>query len=175
MWLEAKIGFSIIAMIFIAIVISQFLFVVDMLFSMLLFMSIGLIFIGDILIGSKIKHSDADKLMDSPPRGKEFAALLTINGLLRLIWVDKRPHGKREFVFNGVEASFFNTGESQIHTLNGNMGCLVHEDHDTNIVLNEAKVADEICRDFQSSDVKDVYYKAKKLEAINKEVDLIGR
>lgn len=174
MWLEVKILFSVIAMVFIAIVLSQVLFV-NLLFAMVLFMAIGLIFIGDILIGSKIKHNHLDKVMDTPPAGKEFAILLTLNGMVDFIWADKKPVGKREFVYHGQEASYFNHGDSQIHTINGNYGCLIHENHDENINLNEVKVAEEISRDFQTSDIKDVYYKAKKLESIHSGVDLIGR
>jgi hypothetical protein len=174
MWLEAKIMFSVIAEVFIGIVLSQIL-MVNILFGMLLFMSIGLIFIGDIIIGSKIKHNDADKLMDSPPRGKELGIVISINGLLRLLWVDKKPHGKREFVFNGQESSYVNTGESQIHTLNGNMGCIAHEDHDTNIDFDDVKVADMVADDFNTKNIKDVYYKAKKLEDVGRGIDLIGK
>lgn len=163
MWLEAKIVFSIIAMVFIAIVTSQIMFF-NMVFGMLLFMSIGMIFIGDILIGSKIKHSHIDKIMDSPPAGKEFAVMITINGLIDFIWADKKPYGKREFMYHGQEASFFNKGDSQVHTLNGNYGCLIHENHDENINPNEAKVADDIVKEFKTDDIKDIYYKAKQLE-----------
>jgi hypothetical protein len=175
MWLEVKIFFSIIAMVFIAIVLSQIFFFTDIMYSFLLLMSIGMIVIGDMMIGTKIKHSDADKLIDNPPKGKEFGAVIALNGLLRLIWVDKREHGKREFMFHGQEASYFNHGDYQIHTLNGNIGCLVHENHDEGLNLDEVKVAEEISKSFQSNDIKDVYYKAKKLEEITKEVDLIGR
>lgn len=174
MWLEAKIMFSVIAEVFIGIVLSQIL-MVNILFGMLLFMSIGLIFIGDVLIGSRIKHTHVDKVIDSPPAGMEFATLVTLNGMLDFIWASKKPYGKREFMYHGQEASYVNKGDSQIHTINGNYGCLVHENHDENISLDEAKVAEEISRDFQTDDIKDVYYKAKKLEEINRGVDLIGR
>jgi hypothetical protein len=164
LWLEVKILFSVIAMVFIAIVLSQIFLYMDMMLSFLLLMSIGMITIGDMMIGSRIKHNHVDKLIDTPPKGKEFAAILTLTGLLDFIWVDKKPYGKREFMYHGQEASFFNRGDSQIHTLNGNIGCLAHEDHDENINLNESKAAESISKDFHSDDIKDVYYKAKEFE-----------
>ena len=165
MWLETKIVFSIIAEVFIGIVISQILFSgIDIMLSLLLFMAIGMIFIGDVLIGSKIKNCHADKIIDPPPAGKEFAVMLTVNNLVDFIWSDKKPHGKREFMYHGTEASYYNKGDAQIHTLNGNYGCLIHEDHDENISPDEVKVAETISDEFDTEDIKDMYHKIKELE-----------
>lgn len=163
MWLEVKIVFSIVAMVMIAVVVSQLLFI-DLLLGLLLFMSIGMIFVGDVLIGSKIKGCHADKIIDTPPAGKEFAILLTLNNLVDFVWTDKKPYGKREFVYHGQDASYFNKGDAQIHTLNGNYGCLIHEDNDDNINPDEVKIAGSISDEFDTEDIKDVYYKIKELE-----------
>jgi len=80
------------------------------------------------------------------------------------VWVNKKPHGKREFVYNGQEASNFNYGDYPIHTVNGNFGYIGHEDHDENISIVEARAAEMIADDFDTTDVKEIYQKIKQLE-----------
>ena len=163
MWLEVKIVFSIISMVFIGIVLSQLIFL-NMLFSFLLIMSIGMIIISDLLIGSKIKACHADKIIDHPPLNMEFWAMITLNNLLDFGWAVKKPYGKREFMYHGQEASYYNNGDAQIHTLNGNHGCLIHEDHDENLNPDETRIAAKIADEYQTKNIKDVYYKTKFLE-----------
>lgn len=163
MWVEAKILFSIIANAMIAIVISQII-LVNMMLGFLLFIAIFITVLGDMLISYQIKHNHLDKLMDPKPQGKELAILFTITGLMDFIWADKRPHGKREFVYHKEEASYINSGSYPIHTINGNHGCIVHESHDENISLYEAKAAEKIAKDFKTENIKEVYTIAKTIE-----------
>jgi len=163
MWLEVKIVFSVISMVFIAIVLSQILFY-SVLLAFLLFASIALIVLGDMVIGYQIKHNHLDKLMDPCPANRELGIVFTITGLLDFVWANKKPHGKREFVYHSEEASYINHGDYPIHTINGNHGCLVHESHDENVNLFEAKAAEQIVNDYDTKNIKEVYYKTKLME-----------
>jgi hypothetical protein len=168
MWVEVKIFFSIIGNVFIAIVLSQII-LFNMVLGMLLFMAMGIYVMGDMLICYQIKHNHVDKLIDPCPQGKELGVMFTLTGLLDFIWATKKPHGKREFVYHGEEASYINNGNYPIHTMNGNYGAIAHESHDENISLFEAKAAERISEDFNTKDIKEVYIKAKKMEENNDE------
>lgn len=163
MWLEVKIVFSVISMVFIAIVLSQII-LLNFLLAFLLIASIGLIILGDMIIGYQIKHNHVDKLIDPCPAGRELGIVFTITGLLDFIWANKKPQGKREFVYHGEEAAYINNGDYPIHTINGNHGSLVHESHDENMNLFEAKAAERIVEDYDTKNIKEVYTKAKLME-----------
>lgn len=152
-----------IAMIFIAIVLSQIIFL-NMLLGFLLFASIALIVLGDMVISYQIKHNHLDKIMDPPPTNKELAILNTITGMIDFIWTTKKPQGKREFMYHGEEASFINNGDYPIHMINGTHGCIIHESHDENLNLFEAKAAEKIVQEYHTDDIKEVYIKTKKIE-----------
>jgi hypothetical protein len=165
MWLEIKIMFSITAMVFMGIVISQIL-LFNLMLGFLLFASIMLVAMGDMFIGYKIKHNHLDKIMDPPPTTKELAVLHTITGMIDFIWATKKPHGKREFMYHGEEASYINNGDYPIHMISGTHGCIIHESHDENINLFEAKAAEKIVEEYRTDDIKEVYVKTKKIEEL---------
>lgn len=143
MWIEVKIMLSIIAMIFIAIVLSQILFL-NMLYGFLLFVSIGMIVFGDILIGYQIKHNHLDVLMDPCPAGQEICILFDFSGNLDFQKVKKGPLGVRQFVKYKKEASIINNGDYQVRCINGNHGFIGHESYDKNVNLYKAEALDKL-------------------------------
>jgi len=143
MWLEVKICFSVFAMVFIAIVLTQ-LFFVDLLLTMLLFMSIGLILMGDLLIGAKIKYNHLDVLMDQCPSNQEICVLFDFSGNIDFIRTTKGPLGTRQFVRYRKEASIINDGRYQVRFINGNHGFVGHESYDKNVDLYKAEALDKL-------------------------------
>lgn len=163
MWLEVKIVISIIGMAFIGIVLSQII-LLNMFLGFLLIMSIGMIIFSDIIIGWRISSTHANFVIDKPPPGKIVIPLLTITGLLDFVWANKRPYGKREFVYNKQEASLIDRGDYPIHMLNGGHGCIGHESSDENINMREVKYAEEIHDEIGTDNLKDIYSHIKSLE-----------
>lgn len=156
MWLEVKIFLSLIGWICITIVMS--LIIIENIFlGFLLIIAIGLSIFGNMLIGYQIKHNHVDKLIDPLPQNKELGILVTITGLMDFIWSDKKPQGKREFVYHKQEAAYINNGDYPIHMINGNHGCLIHESHDEEISLFEAKAAEKIKEEYDTTDIKKIY------------------
>jgi len=164
MWLEVKLVISIISWVFIAIVLSQII-LLNFLLGFLLIVAIGLAVLSDMLIGYQIKHNHADKLIDPCPANKELGIMFTLTGLIDFLWVKKAPHGKREFVYNGQEASYINNGDYPIHSINGNYGSIVHESYDENLNMFEVKAAEKIAEEHQSDDIKEIYERIKQLES----------
>lgn len=163
MWLEAKILLSIISMIFLAIVISQILFL-NMLLGMLLFFTFGLIIMGDILIGYQIKHNHVDVLIDPLPAHQELCVLFDFSGNLDFIRTTKAPEGKREFVKYRKEASIINNGDYQIKTINGNRGFVGHESYDQSVNLYKAEALDKLPGD----DIKEI---VNNIDLVDAKVD----
>jgi len=163
MWLEIKIFFSIIATIFIAIVLSQILFLNGFL-AFILIMAIGMIIFGDVIIGHRLKSTRANFWYERPPPGKELIVIKTVTGLLDLVWANKKPEGKREFVYNGQEAAVIDKGDDPIHTLAGARGCLAHETIDENINTFEAEAVNRWTEEYKTNDLKELYYAAKNQE-----------
>lgn len=143
MWLEVKIIFSIITMVFIAIVLSQ-IFLINMLLGFLLFAAIGMIVFGDMLIGYQIKHNHLDVIMDFCPANQEICVLFDFGGHIDFVRTVKGPLGKREFMRYKKEASIINDGRYQIRFINGNHGFVGHESYDKNVDLYKAEALDKL-------------------------------
>lgn len=155
MWLEVKAILSVVAFIFIAVVLSQILFL-NMLLSMLLFFAIGMVFFGDMLIGYQITKNHLKPLMDPTPANKELCILFTIGGMIDFINTTKGSLGKREFVYHKQEASVINDGKYPIRMINGNHGFVGHESYDKNVNLYKARALEQMSGD----DIKEIYYNA---------------
>lgn len=163
MWMEVKVVISGIGLIFIGIVLSQII-LVNMFLGFLLFMSIGMIVFSDIIIGWRISSTNARYVIDKPPPGKIVIPLFTITGLLDFVWANKRPHGKREFVYNKQEASLIDRGDYPIHMLNGGHGCIGHENSDENLNMFHVKYAEELTKDTGTDNLKEIYSFIKNQE-----------
>jgi len=163
MLMEIKAVMTVIAIIFISIVISQVL-LFSLLWAVLLFMGIGMYVFGDIVMGYFIMKTHAKYYMEKPPSNKEVTLLYTLTGLIDFVWTDKKPYGKREFVYNKQEASVINKGDDPIHLLSGATGFTSHESCDENINMKEVKYAEEIAKDMGTTDIDDVYTTAKENE-----------
>lgn len=157
MWMEAKMMFTVIAIIFIAIVLSQVLFV-NFLLGFLLIVSIGVIVIGDFIIG--VKTSDCKPLYDPTPRGWELMELQLLDGKTVFMNTRKGPHGKRSFRINNEDATVINDGIGTFTLNNGNRGFRAHENYDGNINPFRAKAIEQISKDTGSEDVKEMYHRA---------------
>lgn len=143
MWLEAKILLSIVAMVFIAVVLSQVL-VFNMLFAFLLIVAIALIIFGDVLIGYQIKHNHLDVVMDPCPAGWELCVLFDFGGNIDFIRTKKGALGTRQFVRYKKEATIINDGRYQVRFINGNHGFVGHESYDKNVDLHKTEALDKL-------------------------------
>ena len=166
MWMEVKTIFTIISAIFIGIVLSQILFL-NFFLAFLLFIAIGLMVFGDMIIGWQIMRTHANRVIDKPPPGKVVIPLFTLTGLLDFVWADKKPYGKREFVYNKEEASLIDRGDYPIHMLNGGHGCIGLESCDENLNMFEAKYAEQIGTELGTDSTKEIYAIVKEKEEKN--------
>ena len=163
MWIEINTMLSVIAMIFIAIVLSQIL-PFSMLLGFLLIISIGLIVFSDIIIGYQISHNHVNHLIDPMPPNHELCVLVDFSGNLDFVRTRKAPLGKREFVKYKKEASVINNGDFPIRCINGNHGFIGHESYDRNVNLLKAEALDKTPGD----DIKEI---VERLPMIEGEID----
>ena len=168
MWLEVKAMITVISMAFIGIVLSQIIFL-NFFLGFLLFISMFLYIFGDMIIGWQIVRTHANRWIDKPPPGKIVIPLFTLTGLLDLVWADKKPKGKREFVYHKEEASLIDRGDYPIHLLNGGHGCIGLESCDENLNMVEAKYAEKIGQELGTDNTKEIYNIAKEKENENAE------
>jgi len=174
MYLEMKALFSLIAMVFIGIVISQII-LTNILLGFLLIVSIGMIFMGDLIIGHQITRNHLKPLIDPVPAGKELCILFTIGGMVDFVVTRKKPLGKREFIYYNYEnramseASVINDGSYPIRTINGNTGFVAHESYDMNVDLFQAKALEK-CK---GDDIKEIYNNIKEKKGLLKPIKKI--
>jgi len=143
MWLEAKVMLSMIAVIFIAIVLSQII-LLNMLYGFLLIVGIGLVVFSDIIIGHQISRNHLNVLMDPMAPGYELCVLFDFSGNIDFLKVKKGPLSTREFVKYKKEANIINNGDFQIRCINGNHGFVGHEDYGRNVNLLKAEALDKL-------------------------------
>jgi len=158
--MEVKAMFTVIAIVFIAVVLSQILFV-NFLLGFLLIASMGVIIIGDILIGIKI--SDYKPLYDPTPRGWELMELQLLDGKTVFMNTRKGAHGKRSFRINNEDASVINDGKGTFTLNNGNRGFRAHENYDGNIDPFRAKAIEQISNKLDVENVKEMYHHAREM------------
>lgn len=166
MWMEAKVGIDLFGFAMIGVVMVLLL-PYDLFLVMLLLMGIGMICFGDILIGWKITRRWVKPWYESCPPGKEVGIALTIAGSVEALFTEKKPHGKREFVFHKQEASVVNHGDYNLHTPNGNSAFIMHEDHDENLNLHEVEYATQLAKELGNDDIKMIYNQTKNKEGDN--------
>jgi len=157
MWMEVKAMFSVIAIVFIAIVLSQLL-LLNQLLSFLLFAAMGVIIVSDIIIG--VKTNDCKPIYDPTPRGWELMELQLLDGKVLFMNTRKGPHGKRSFRVNNEDASVINDGKAGFILPNGNRGFRAHENFDMSINPFRAKALEQMPGD----NIKETYYLAKQKE-----------
>jgi|GEM_PF-5002920 len=155
MYLEIKAVISGIGFILVCMVISQILFL-NMLLGFLLFAGAFCFIFGDILLGIKIIHTNAQYWFDPLPQGThELCILKTLSGLVDLIPVVKGVKGIRYGVLHKKKIAILNEGTDQFHTRNGNLGFFAHENYDKNIKLKECKALESL----EGDDIKEIYHK----------------
>ena len=155
---------SAIAVIFIAIVLSQII-LLNMLLCFLLIVGIGLVFFSDIIIGYQISRNHLNVLMDPMPPGYELCVLFDFSGNLDFLKVKKGPLGTREFVKYKTEANIVNKGDYQIRCINGNHGFVGHEDYGENVNLLKVEALDKLPGD----DIKEIVYNIPKEKMVSEE------
>lgn len=149
--------------IFIGIVIAYLLQPgVNMLFPFLLLMGMGVIIFGDIIYGFKTTRPWVKPWYEFTKPGQEIGIICTIAGGIQAVVMEKKPHGKSEFVFHRQEAAVINHGDYPLHTPNGNPAVLIHEDHDENLNACEIEYATRIREKAGTNDVKTLYHIAKQ-------------
>jgi len=154
MWMEAKVVFSGIAILMIAIVCSQII-LFNMLIGFLCIMAIGLIIVSDMIIGIKI--SDFKALYDPTPRGWELMELQLLDGKVKFINTKKGAYGKRSFRIHNEDATVINDGDASFTLSNGNHGFRAHENFDRNVDPHRAKALSLM----PGVDIKEMYYQAR--------------
>jgi len=154
---------NVISIICISIVLSQII-LFQMLLGFLLIVSIGMIIFSVMFINYQLTKTEGYKWIEKPPPGYELIPLVTLTGLMDLVWAKKKPDGKREFVYNQQEASIINRGDYPLHFRSGAHGCLGHESHDESINLMEVKAAEKFTKVLGTNDLKEMYNKIDHME-----------
>jgi len=157
MWMEAHSGCNVIALVCIAIVISQIFFASQFL-VFILFVAIAMVVFGNILIGSRITRFKP--LFEPTPTGWELMELQLLDGRTHFMNTKKGAHGKRSFRINGEDATVINDGECNFTLHNGNRGFRAHEMFDGNVDPFRAKALQKM----PGENVKEIYYKAREHE-----------
>ena len=165
MWMELKAVITVVACIFLGVVIAFILSTGDMLLTVLCFFSMGLMIFGDIILGYMITTTNAKMLMDKPPQGWTTGAVFSLTGMLDFVWAKKGPHGKREFVYNKEEASIIDKGDYPIHFRNGAVGFVAHESCDENLNMFKVKYAEKLGKQAGTNEIMEIYNKIKELES----------
>jgi len=161
MWLEVKAMFSVIAIIFAAIVLSQII-MLNMLLGFLLIVTIGMIVIGDLFIGHKITSNHLDVLMNPVKADEEICILFTLSGMVDFVKTRKGPLGTRQFVYHKKEATIINDGSYPIRFVGGQRGFVGHENFDRNVDLYKAEALSKT----PGNDVKEIFQKIKNREGV---------
>lgn len=159
MWTEVNSLFGAIAVIMMAIVLSQIV-LFNMLLGFLCIVSMGLVIMGNMFIGYQIKHNHLDMLMDPCPANHEVCILFDFGGNVDFVKVKKGPLGKREFMKFHKEASIINTGDYQLRFINGNRGFIGHESYDKNVNLYKAEALDKL----KGDNIKEIFVNLPKIE-----------
>ena len=160
MWLEAKVGISIMGWVLVAIGVA-YTMALDWIIGFLLIVAIGLWVFSDFLIGYIIKTNHVDVLIDPCPSHQEICVLLDFAGNVDFIKTDKGAINKREFVKYKKEASIINRGRMPLRLINGNSAFLGHEDYDLDIDLDEAEALDQM----EGDDIKEIVDKLPLVDA----------
>jgi len=166
MWLELRASFTIITMLVLSIVASILIVTTDgVLFGVMVLIGMGIMVAGVFIEGMRITGTNANKWIDRPPAGFVPILLITLTNEVDVVWAKRKPHGKREFVYNGEEATVIDLGDYPIHFPSGATGCIAHEKSRQNVNCAKARYSQEVKDVFKTDDIKEIYYKAKKLDA----------
>ena len=163
MILEAKALMTVLSILFLGIVLKQLIYT-NLLSVMLIIMAIGFIVFGDIVNGYFITKSRANKIIDKPPPGYVTAVILTLNRMIDFEYAKTGPHGKREFIYNGKEASIIDQGEYPIHFPNGAIGFICHEKSSGSLDMKKIKYAENLNKKLGTNNIKEIYSIAKEVD-----------
>jgi len=154
MWIELKVGVTLMGGLLIGV---GFLFG-GMPALVIAIMGLGTIMFGDMLLGWKIKNTDASKLIEPNNPGEVVINLHLIGGNQRFLKGRQRPNGKIEFVYQNKECSIINTGKYTKRLPNGNSCVLAHESYDKTIDARHVKFLEKAGRECDDAkDIKDIY------------------
>lgn len=155
MWLEVKMLLSGVGVLFIIIGIILGVDGLTIVSFLLLFMGIGSILFGDLLIGYLITAYELKPQMDRTPPGKELTVFQEIGGGGRLHFINttKDTMGQRKFPFHRKEAIVITDGRGMFTLPNGNRGFFSHENYDKNIEPARA----QLYQDLEGENIKDIF------------------
>ena len=128
MWIEIKALVTGMSIVFIMLgaILPAFL---------LIFMGIGMLIFGDIIIGYQITSNELKPLMDRTPPGYELTIFQEIGGGGKIHFINTRKSvmGQRKFRFHNKEAIAITNGKGMGTLPNGNRFFFSHESYDKNI------------------------------------------
>ena len=152
MFLEVQSLFNGIAIVMISIVMVFTIFQ-NMLLGFLLLMAIGLVFLGNMLIGYLITKNHLKWLIDPLGPNHELCILFDHSGNVDFVRTSKQAFDTRTFTRYKKQATIINNGDYQVRTHNGNKGFVGHEDFDRNVNLSTCEVLDKLPGD----SIKEIY------------------
>lgn len=158
-WLEIKALITVFGSVFILISLL-FTTGLTVLMLMMIFMGLGMIILGDVLVGYQITSNECKPLIDKTPPGQELTILKEIGGKIHFINTYKEKMGIRKFRWHKQDAAVINDGEGMFTTPNGNRGFFSHESYDKSISMILCKALEDMKTVTDTRDIKGIYEKA---------------
>lgn len=165
MYLELKAVFTGIAAILLTVVMIMLGYgIMNVFVIFLIIVSIFIMVFGDIVHGYLTVRAKGHRVVDKPPPGYCTAVIFTRNRGIDFEYAKVGPHGKREWVYNGKEASVIDHGEYPVHLPNGSIGFLCDERCMEALNLNKVKYGDHLNKRFGTNNIKEIYSLAKQVD-----------
>ena len=152
MFLEIKSLLTGVSILMVCFVMISIIFI-NMLLGFVLLMSIGVMFMGDMLNGYLITKNHLKWLIDPVGPNHELCVLFDHSGNMDFVRTRKQAFDTRTFSRYHKQATIINDGSYQVRTHNGNKGFVGHEDFDRNVNLLECEALDKLPGDT----IKDIY------------------
>lgn len=165
MWMEVKATITVIACAIIGLTLAM---TGNIIVSILAIMGIGTMIFGDVLIGWKLKSTDAINILDPNGPNERTVDLHLIGGGRRFIKGKKGKLGIIEFVYRGVEADVIDDGTYPIRFPNGNQGVVAHESYDKNVNMYKIKFLEKAAEELKVDDIKEMRKEILKLREAKK-------
>jgi hypothetical protein len=175
MLLEIKTMFTAFSVLLLVVIMYLFAPIMDFFILMIFMMVIMIQIFGDVVHGYFCSKTKAVYWIDKPPENHVTDLVLNNDGYLDIVYAKKDAQGKREFVYNGKEASVIDHGKYPIHFPNGSIGFLCHEKCGHALDLRKVKYAEKKANQFGTNNIKEMYGVAKEVDRLLKEKDKLER
>lgn len=169
MYLELKAMFTAFSALLLVVVMIMWLPSIPNIFILfLIIIAIFIMVFGDMVHGYLTVRAKGHRIIDRPPPGYCTAVIFTLNRMVDFEYAKIGPHGKREFMYNGKEASVIDHGEYPIHLPNGSIGFVCHEKSIDTLDMKKVKYGEFLNKRFGTDNIKEIYSIAKE---VDKEVE----